>query len=259
MIKRGSSRLRIPEPNIRVLNSTSASGCVQDRLDDLLIAGATAEIPFQTVPDLLFGRLGILLQQRNGRHDHSGRAVAALQSVFLPKGILHRMQLFTLRQPFDGCHLSAVRLDRQAGAGLEGAAFHVHRAGSALAGVATDVGARQTEFFAKKMDQEDPRLHLAFVSRPVHRNRDFHAFLRSAFAPTDPTEIEPCFAASFWLMVLKPRRRIKRFGGCPAPDPTRFARSCGSSLGVPLRLSNEPDSLGACIGSRNRDRSARLM
>ena len=45
-----------------------------------------------------------------GSHDHSGRAVAALQSMLFPESFLHRMQFAVLRQAFDGRDLRAVGL-----------------------------------------------------------------------------------------------------------------------------------------------------
>src|SRR6185437_7923035 len=54
-------------------------GRVLYRLYDVLIAGAAAEIPLESVADLSLRRIGITAQQVDRGHDHSGRAVAALQ------------------------------------------------------------------------------------------------------------------------------------------------------------------------------------
>ena len=53
----------------------------QHGLDDVVVAGAAAEVPLQPVPDVGLGRLGIALHQLGGAHHHAGRAEAALQAV----------------------------------------------------------------------------------------------------------------------------------------------------------------------------------
>ena len=46
-------------------------GCGQDRLDDVVVAGAAAEVALEALADLGLGRIGILLQQRHRRHHHA--------------------------------------------------------------------------------------------------------------------------------------------------------------------------------------------
>jgi hypothetical protein len=54
----------MPEPNIRVLISTSALlCCVQDGLHDLLVAGAAAQVSLQAMPHLGLSGIGIPFQQ----------------------------------------------------------------------------------------------------------------------------------------------------------------------------------------------------
>src|SRR6516225_9817235 len=62
------------------------------RLDDILIAGAPAQIAGHAVTDLLLARAGIFLQQPVGTHQHARCAVAALQAVLLVEGLLQGMQ-----------------------------------------------------------------------------------------------------------------------------------------------------------------------
>src|SRR5206468_9185859 len=59
----------------------------QDGLDDVLVAGASAQIAFQPEPDGLLGEVGVLRDEAGGGHDHPGRAVAALQPVVFVKGL----------------------------------------------------------------------------------------------------------------------------------------------------------------------------
>src|SRR4051812_23169531 len=60
-------------------------------LDDVVVAGAAAEIALETMADLIVRRARMLLQEARRRHDHPRRAVAALQRVVLLEGALHRM------------------------------------------------------------------------------------------------------------------------------------------------------------------------
>src|SRR4029077_17727526 len=84
---------------------------VLDRVDDVLVAGAAAQIPGDALADLPLGWRRRVVEERHGRHDHARRAVAALQAVLLPESLLQRMQLAVARQPFDRGDLRAVGLD----------------------------------------------------------------------------------------------------------------------------------------------------
>src|SRR3990172_6167843 len=82
-----------------------------DGLDDVVIAGAAAEVAGQTVADLRLPGVGIIAEQAVGRHDHARRAVAALQAVLVPEGGLQGVELLALLQGLDRHDLGAVRLD----------------------------------------------------------------------------------------------------------------------------------------------------
>src|SRR5579875_3723749 len=58
------------------------------RSDDVLVPGAPAEVPLESLADLLLGRMRVVAEQVGGSHDHAGRAVAALQRVLLVEGAL---------------------------------------------------------------------------------------------------------------------------------------------------------------------------
>src|SRR5215471_5521594 len=178
VISLGSSRRLMPEPKIREAIKfpsrplSHPPGRLLDAGDDVLIAGAAAQIALQAVPDLLFGGLGLALEQLAGSQDHAGRAEAALKAVFLPEGFLHRMQLAVLSQAFDGHDGGAVGLHGQDRAGLDRVAVHQHRAGAALARIAADVGSGQTQRLAQEMRQEKPRLDLRGAPGSIDVNRD---------------------------------------------------------------------------------------
>src|SRR5436190_10867314 len=56
-----------------------SSGHRLDCVDDVLVAGATADVALERVPDLGFARPRILLEQADGGEHHAARAIAALE------------------------------------------------------------------------------------------------------------------------------------------------------------------------------------
>ncbi len=85
------------------------------------------------------------------RHDHAGRAVAALQTVILAERFLHRMQLRRRSaRPSIVVIEAPSHLPGQHGAGLDGHAVEMNHAGAALGGVAADMGAGQAQIFAQE-------------------------------------------------------------------------------------------------------------
>src|SRR5688572_6091384 len=57
---------------------------VLDRLDDLVEAGAAAQVAGDAVSDLRLGRARVAGEQRARADDHPGRTEPALQAVLLP-------------------------------------------------------------------------------------------------------------------------------------------------------------------------------
>src|SRR5215204_7336264 len=108
-----------------------------DGLHDVLVARAAAQVPLQAFPYLLLGRVGIFLQQADGGHDHARRAVAALQTVRLVEGLLHRMPHTVIRDAPDGGDLVPVGLHRQYRARLDRLPVDMDRAGPATGRVAS--------------------------------------------------------------------------------------------------------------------------
>src|SRR5690606_1470448 len=125
-----------------------ASG-VLDRLDDVLVAGAPADIAFEVLADLGLGGLRVVGQQGNGRHHHAGGAEAALQAMALAKRRLDGMELVAFGQAFDRGDRAAIDLEGEYRAGFDRAAVDMDGAGAALGGVATLVGTGQAELLAQ--------------------------------------------------------------------------------------------------------------
>src|SRR5207248_7897164 len=69
--------------------------CARDRLnrlDDLRITGAAAEIACDPPADLFFGRLRVVPKQRGARHEHSWYAEPALQRAMFHECRLQGVQ-----------------------------------------------------------------------------------------------------------------------------------------------------------------------
>src|SRR5947207_4536823 len=127
---------------------------VLNGVDDVLIAGAAAEVALDPLANLALGWRWVVLQQRHGRHDHPRRAVPALKPVLLPKAGLQRVKGAVRREPFDRGDRRSVGLDREDRARLRAPAVDEDGAGAALTGVAPDVRSGQTLLFAEKVNKE---------------------------------------------------------------------------------------------------------
>ena len=68
--------------------------------------------------------------------------------------------------------VGAVGLDREDRAGLRAPAVDEDGAGAALAGVAPDVRAGQTQLFAKEVDEKHARFDVALANLAVDGHRD---------------------------------------------------------------------------------------
>ena len=82
---------------------------VQHGFDDVVVAGAAAQVALEADPHLLLGGVRVLVEQVDALHDHPRRAEAALEAVALAEGLLHRVQLAVLGQPLDRGDLAARR------------------------------------------------------------------------------------------------------------------------------------------------------
>ena len=125
--------------------SPPARAAGEHRLDDVVVAGAAAEVALEALAHLGLGRVRVLVEQRDRRHDHARRAEAALQAVVLLERLLHRVQLAVGGQALDGGDLGAVGLDGEHRARLHRLAVEQHGARAARRRVAADVGAGEPE------------------------------------------------------------------------------------------------------------------
>src|SRR3972149_5861891 len=61
------------------------AGCGLNGVDDVLVAGAAAEVAGDGAADFGFARVGVSREQRRPGENHSRRAVAALEAEPLPE------------------------------------------------------------------------------------------------------------------------------------------------------------------------------
>src|SRR5713101_839231 len=143
----------------------------------VLITCAAAAVAFETLANLCFGRVGVVLEQLVRGHNHAWGAEAALQAMLLPEPLLDRVQASFGGQSFDRGHFTAVRLHGQHCTGLHRIAIEEYGTGATLRSVAADVGSGEVQHIAQIVDQQHARLYLRMVLLPIHCHGDC-AFVR---------------------------------------------------------------------------------
>src|SRR3989441_4316931 len=126
---------------------------VLDRLDDVHVASAAAEVAGDRLPYLELARVRVRRDERGRRHHHSRRAEAALETVLLVEAFLHRVQLAILLETLDRRHGGLVGLHREEGARLHRPPVEQHGARTAVRGVAADVRAGHPEVLAEEVHE----------------------------------------------------------------------------------------------------------
>src|SRR5260370_32627116 len=81
-----------------------------DRLENVLIAGATAGISRNRLSDLLLIGVRVVIQELHRRKHKTRRAITALETVAVTKCLLNRMKLTVFLQTFVGGEFRAVGL-----------------------------------------------------------------------------------------------------------------------------------------------------
>ena len=140
------------------------------------IPRAPAQVALNAVRDLLTAGFGVALEQLDAGHDHTRRAVTALQAVAFPEAFLHRMQLAVSSQALDGSHFGTVRLDGENRTRFHRAAILQDRAGATNAGFAAYMRAGQFAEIAQEVNEEHPRLDFVLLLNAInfYRNDSFH-------------------------------------------------------------------------------------
>ena len=143
------------------------AGRVLHRLDDVLVAGAAAQIARDAPANLFLTGRWILLQKDIRRHQHARCAVAALQPVLLFESFLQRMKHAIFAEAFDSHQFAAIGLYRKHGAGLDELTVKHDGAGPAMGCVAADVRARESGNAAYEVHQQQSRFNHGFANPSV--------------------------------------------------------------------------------------------
>ena len=147
---------------------------IQYGFDDCEIARAAAEHTAQRI--LHSGTIWrrIAGQQIHRRHDHAGRADAALCRAVTGETLLQSDAKSALANTLDGLDALArdLRDRHQTGAGL--LAIDAHRAGPAIARIAADLGSGEAEMLAQHHAQACRCRHSHMVHDAVDMERDGH-------------------------------------------------------------------------------------
>ena len=102
--------------------------------DDVMIARAAAKIAGQQDAQLLLVGRGVFAQMLGERHQHAGRAEAALQAMMIVKAFLqYGERAVRMGEPLDRLDAGAIRLHGEHQAGAQAAPIDQHGAGAANA------------------------------------------------------------------------------------------------------------------------------
>jgi hypothetical protein len=113
--------------------SLSLSTDSLDRLNDLKIPCATAEVSCNGGPDLFVSGFWILIEQGPGRQDHPRRAEAALNRPVLNKRSLEGVEVsIHISQSLNGGDAHSLRLHDRKDAGIDGLSIDENGAGAAF-------------------------------------------------------------------------------------------------------------------------------
>src|SRR5437762_3374467 len=161
---------------------------------DGAVAGAPTQVALQRPREIVTLRL---VQGRCG-DDHSGGTEPALKALRIEERLLHRMQRAAAGQSLDGRHIAVLGAIRRNHAGVHRLAVEQHRAGAAIAGIATLFDAMGAE-----LAEEGPQT----LSGPwLRRMRTaIHAITHGAGSPESSSRISSAST------------RVTRLRHCGAP------------------------------------------
>ena len=139
------------------------AGALLHSLDDVVVAGAPAEVALKPFADLGLGGVGVLGDEVDRLHDHPGcrSRTGGRGSRGRPPAsgaAWHRWRALDRR------HLVPVGLDGEQLAGLHTAAVEVHRARTAVAGVAAHHGPDLAEPISEVLHEQRARLDVVGIS-----------------------------------------------------------------------------------------------
>src|SRR4029079_5453394 len=147
-----------------------------DRVDDLRVARAAAQVAGDGLADGAVGRLGPAGEERLGGHQHPRRADPALGTACDQERVLQVGQPATgAGETLDGAHDRAVDLAHRDQAAHDGLTVDQHGAGAALALAATLLGPGEAEVLAQDVEQASHARHRHLRRLAVDDQAERHA------------------------------------------------------------------------------------
>ena len=141
----------------------------RDRLDDLRVAGAAAQHAADPIANGGVVGCGVGREQRVGRHEHPGRADAALRRAVGEEGRLEiACGSVGPREAFDRRDPSPGNLPERHQARVDLPAVHSNGARAAVPRLAADLGARHPEIVPQDVGQAAHRVGAHPKPSPIH-------------------------------------------------------------------------------------------
>ena len=161
-------------------------GCLHGA-DDLVVAGAAAQVAGQLEADLVLAGIGVAYRAGPWpRHDEAGRADAALQGGAFQKALLQRVQMRLRRRCPSIVVISAPSASTPSTRQLfDRHAVEQHGAGAAVAVVAAFLAPVRLQRVAQHFQQALPRLAEELDRLAVDRGRDVEFFGHGCFFCSD--------------------------------------------------------------------------
>lgn len=135
------------------------SGDIHDRLDNVHVAGAPAQVSFDEVAHFFPVELVMLAHKIDGAHDEARSTEAALERVMACERSLDWVQLAICGEAFDCLDRTPICLHGQHRARLHRIPVDQDRAAATLGRVTPDVRTRQRQLFADGRAQQRIRLN----------------------------------------------------------------------------------------------------
>src|ERR1051325_3183267 len=141
--------------------------------DDARIGAAAADVAAHRLAHVVVRRSPALVEQRDGGHDLTGGAVAALKSVVRDECLLHWMQLITVGQTFDRRYAMALLHYCKGQTGELASTVDMDGTRAALPVIAPFLGSREARVLPQRVEQCHPGLELKLevVAVDVERHR----------------------------------------------------------------------------------------
>jgi hypothetical protein len=126
---------------------------ILDRLNNLNIARAAAEIPRNRDADIMFSRVWIVVQQIPCTQEHTRSAEAAMDGIVIQEGFLERGEFLAGGKSFHCGNSAAFDLRCQDEAGIDGNPVEKHGTGPAFADFAPALRAGKSERFPQQIEK----------------------------------------------------------------------------------------------------------